>query len=174
MKPPLVAHEVTPSASNATDREWLGRILESLAAIPDRARGEPLEPEVMHALREAAVAIDRVRGMLQRPDADEVLAHWGALLSGHWSLLVAFERDGRRYLLARRNEHPTGGRRALSRREAQVTAHAALGRPYKSIAHDLGLAPSTVATHLAAALRKLGLSSRRELVRLLGNPGGNV
>jgi hypothetical protein len=49
-----------------------------------------------------------------------------------------------------------------------VAGFAALGHANKLIAWEMGLAPSTVAAHLATAQRKLGVSSRLELVGLVG------
>jgi DNA-binding CsgD family transcriptional regulator len=43
------------------------------------------------------------------------------------------------------------------------------------VGYTLGLAPSTVATHLSSAMAKLGLRSRREVIAVLGplaRPGG--
>jgi DNA-binding CsgD family transcriptional regulator len=45
-----------------------------------------------------------------------------------------------------------------------VAAFAQLGQSNKEIAYTLGLSPSSVATHLSGALRKLGLPSRAALV----------
>jgi DNA-binding CsgD family transcriptional regulator len=55
---------------------------------------------------------------------------------------------------------------ALTHRERQVLGLMARGDPYKIIAHDLGLSVSTVSTHLARALRKLGIGSRKHLLSL--------
>jgi DNA-binding NarL/FixJ family response regulator len=55
--------------------------------------------------------------------------------------------------------------RHLAARERIVVERAATGEPNKCIAHDLGVQASTVSTTLTAALRKLGLPSRRALVR---------
>ena len=81
---------------------------------------------------------------------------WTAFCDGHWSLIEHFERDGHRYFLAHRNEPKRAATRALSERERQVFAHAAMGRSNKFIAYSLGLAVSTVAAHLQRARRKLG------------------
>ncbi len=116
----------------------------------------------------AAMAVDRACEAMGRADGEEAIDAWGALLSGQWSLVHHFEQDGRRYLVARRSNAKTRHHPALSRRETQVAGHAALGHSNKFIAFQLGLALSTVATHLAKALRKLGVSSRRELVQLFG------
>jgi len=82
-----------------------------------------------------------------------------------WSLVDRFDSDGRRFLVARRNEPDVRDPRALSPRERQVAAFAALGHSNKLIAYTLGLSASTIATHLAAAMRKLAVRSRVELAR---------
>jgi DNA-binding NarL/FixJ family response regulator len=66
------------------------------------------------------------------------------------------------------SDHGVSLRRAstLSERERTIARLAACGKPNKLIAYELGLAQSTVATHLSAALRKLGLASRVEIIRL--------
>ncbi len=61
-----------------------------------------------------------------------------------------------------------GGRGAygdgLSRREAQVAQLAAIGRKNREIAEELCLSTRTVEVHVASALRKLGVDSRKALV----------
>ena len=73
---------------------------------------------------------------------------------------------------ARRRERATRedlGRRlaALSSRERDVAERVALGLISRQIAAELGISARTVETHLAGALRKLGLRNTPELVRLL-------
>lgn len=92
---------------------------------------------------------------------------WSALVSGRWSLIEHFESDGRRYLLARPNEICVVDPRALTERERTVAELASLGKSNELISYELGIASSTVANHLAAAARKLGVGSRTELVSLL-------
>ena len=89
-------------------------------------------------------------------------------MAGRWSLVDRFERDGRRFIVARSNEHALPDPRALTPRERAVVHLAALGKPNKLVAYELGLADSTVASHVANAMRKLGVSTRVELVELLG------
>jgi DNA-binding NarL/FixJ family response regulator len=88
---------------------------------------------------------------------------WNAVLAGRWSLVDRFDSDGRRFVVAYRNPPGVLDPRRLTPREEGVTALAAIGRSNKEIAGQLGVTQSTVATLLAAALSKLGLSSRTML-----------
>lgn len=118
-------------------------------------------------LRAAARGIDRARAQLRHEDPDGALDLWKGLVAGRWSLVDSFENDGRRYLIARRNEPDAPCPQALTRREAQVAAYAALGHGNKLIAYELGLSVSTVATHLASARRKLRARSRLDFAPLI-------
>jgi DNA-binding CsgD family transcriptional regulator len=89
-------------------------------------------------------------------------------VDGTWSLVDHVESDGRRWVLARRNAPGARDPKALSPRERDVLALAALGHSNKYVGYLLGLAPSTVAGHLAAAQRKLRLRSRSELIAMFG------
>jgi TolB-like protein/DNA-binding CsgD family transcriptional regulator len=60
----------------------------------------------------------------------------------------------------------------LSQREREVAAAYAEGESHKEIASRLFLAPSTVRTHLGSVYRKLGVSSKIELRRLLESQAG--
>lgn len=96
-------------------------------------------------------------------DASEV---WEGLMRGTWSVVDRHDHQGRRYIVAHRR--PPGALpdpRSLSPKEAQVVALAASGHADKWIAYELGIARSTVATHLQKALEKLSIGSRVELVR---------
>ncbi len=121
------------------------------------------------ALRDAARSADRARTKRGRADERDAIEAWGALVAGRWSLVDAFDRDGRRYVVARPNEPDPAVEleSALSRRELQVARAAALGHADKLIAYELGLAPSTVARLLARARAKLGARNRVELVARL-------
>lgn len=110
-------------------------------------------------LRRSAAALDRARGPLRRTDQDEALAVWKALVAGRWSLVDHVDTDGRRFVLARRNDPDAPDVRGLTLREQQVLGYVALGHANKTIAYELGLTTSTVAGHLAKARQKLGLKS---------------
>jgi DNA-binding CsgD family transcriptional regulator len=117
------------------------------------------------ALRAAAVAVERARGPLGRRDSDQALAMWRVMVMGEWTLVDHFERDGKRFLVARRNRPRPRAHRGLSARECEVVSLAALGYSNKLAAYALGLSPSTVVTHFRNACRKLGVRTRAEAVR---------
>jgi DNA-binding CsgD family transcriptional regulator len=116
------------------------------------------------ALSDAAAHLDRLRAAGRRRDPERALRAWRALIDARWSLVDHFERDGRRYVLAQRNEPDVGPVELLSGRERQVVALAALGHSNKMIGYELGIAVSTVGVLLTRACRRLGANSRRELV----------
>jgi DNA-binding NarL/FixJ family response regulator len=130
------------------------------------AVGSARSGDALASLREHAVAVDRARGRLRRTDVDEALGLWRGLAAGRWSLVEHFESDGRRYYLARENPPAVAGVLALTQRERCVAALAACGHSNKLIAYELGLSVGTVSTHLKAAMKKLGLARRANLVRL--------
>jgi DNA-binding CsgD family transcriptional regulator len=132
------------------------------------ATGRAREAASREALAGAVRAVERARGRLRRTSPDAAVESWRGLVEGRWSLVDQGESDGRRFILARRNEPGARDPKALLPRERDVLAYAALGHSNKHIAYALGLAPTTVATHLAAAIAKLGLRSRRELIAVLG------
>lgn len=138
-----------------------GRVLE--------ANGRASSPAAQAALRQAAIDVDRARSK-RGGRGDEALSLWSALVKGHWSLVERFEADGRRLFIAHRNDEGVADPRGLTRQEARVCAFAARGLSNKVIAYSLGLATTTVATHLANAQKKLCVDNRIDLVRTLG-PG---
>jgi len=115
------------------------------------------------ALRAAAVAIDRAKAVRRRSPSQAV-ALWRALVEARWSLVDQFDRDGRHFLVACRNDVKVLGLKSLSSRERQVASFCALGHSNKLIAYELGLSVSTVSTHLHRAMRKLGARSRLEFI----------
>jgi DNA-binding CsgD family transcriptional regulator len=117
------------------------------------------------ALRRAAKAIDGARSKA-RGDEDEALELWQGLVAGRWSLIDQFDTDGRRFLVARRNDPPVSDPRALSLRERQVLSYAAMGHSLKLTAYALGLSASAIAACRARGMRKLRLRTKADLVRL--------
>lgn len=116
-------------------------------------------------LSRAAKAMDRARGKLRRLDPEAATALWRTMVCGEWSLVDWYDHDGKRFLLAQENTIPNRSKHALTLREEQVVACAAMGHSNKLIAYDLGLSTGSVAVLLGRAARKLGVSGRVALVR---------
>ena len=144
-------------------------ILESSGAVA-HASNAAAPRSSRDALRAAVLAADRARGPLRRRAPDEAIEAWRGLVAGRWTLLDHFDRDGRRYLLAHRNDPDAPDPRALTLRERQVVGYVALGQSNKLIAYELGLSASTVGVLLKNAAAKLGARSRTEL-GMFGSPG---
>jgi DNA-binding CsgD family transcriptional regulator len=134
---------------------------------PQHATGPAQSKVSREALRAAAVTVTRACGPLRQDAPGEAVDAWRALVAGRWSLVDHFDHDGRRFLLARRDD-PQSRSRAdlLTLGERQVLGCACLGHSNKLIACELGLSPTTVSTHLARVAAKLGAESRAALVRL--------
>ncbi len=138
------------------------------AVLLPNGRVEHADTEAIEArapLGTAARAIDRARGKLRRLDPEAAAAMWRTLVRGEWSLVDWYDHDGKRFLLAQENRIPSRSRPALTLREEQVVACAAMGHSNKLIAYDLGISVGSVAVLLGRAARKLGVSGRVALVR---------
>jgi len=90
---------------------------------------------------------------------------WQQLLRAERVAVDLFESRSRRYLVTRRVPRAERAARALTRREREVVERVGAGESNKVIAIELCVAGSTVSTHIARALGKLGLSSRIDVVR---------
>jgi DNA-binding CsgD family transcriptional regulator len=132
---------------------------------------------VLHAKGDAIRAAERIalavrrseRARLRDVPDDEAVELWRALVDGRWSIVDIVERDGKRLVLARRN--PLRGKdvAALTREERDVAWLASMGHSNKYIAYELGLTLPTVIRRLTCALRKLGVPTRRDLIRFFSN-----
>jgi DNA-binding CsgD family transcriptional regulator len=129
------------------------------------AEGCAKDTDAREALRDAARRIDWARTRAGRSEPERALELWQGLVSGRWSLIDHFDADGRRYLLAIRNDPHLSEPRTLTLRERQVASLAGLGYPNKLIAYALGISLSSVATLLRRACSKLGLGGRGALVQ---------
>ena len=149
--------------ASASAAPWGADAVLSAAGRLDHCSGDEVH-QARERLRTAAVAIDRARGRLRRIEPDSALAEWEGLVDGRWSLVDKFDTDGKRFVLARRNEPRVTALERLTERERAVVAYAALGHSNKLIAYDLGIAHSTVRVLLARAAQRLGVRSREEVV----------
>lgn len=153
----ITPEELTLERRVASVLSPTGRLLyadPAVSALPIRTR-----------LADAVRQMDQARCSHRHTSPEEALALWQATIEGHYALLEAFERDGKRVILAVR-VYP--GPYALTPREALVVQHVARGYTNKKIGDLMGIATSTVATHLTSALKKLGYKRRTDLI-LKGN-----
>jgi DNA-binding NarL/FixJ family response regulator len=129
----------------------------------DHAIGAATPRNARDMLREAVIARERARRhqVRSRPSAIEL---WRGLVDGRWSLVDRFDRDGKRFIVACKNPIQVDDPRTLTAAERTVVRLATRGERNKLIAYRLGVAPSTVATLLASGMRKLGCTSRTDLV----------
>lgn len=97
----------------------------------------------------------------------ETVQTWHALWDGRWTLVDSFDRDGKRWLVARANNSTSASTASLQPRERDVVLGAAAGRSLKLMAYELGLPLGTVASTLSRGMRKLRVRTRAELARLL-------
>jgi DNA-binding NarL/FixJ family response regulator len=121
----------------------------------EHAVGPATSAPAREALALAARCIDRARGSLRRRDPSEAVEIWRGLVAGRWSLVDRFDSDGRRFLVAHKNDPSMRDPRGLTERERQVVGYADLGRSNKAIAYELGISPSTVGAILTNARAKL-------------------
>ncbi|MGZ3421542.1 MAG: response regulator transcription factor [Polyangiales bacterium] len=97
--------------------------------------------------------------------ADEALELWREITRGAWTLVDRFDDRGTRFVVACRTaEHEEKPWHKLTPREREILDGIAEGRSNRRIAEMLSVSISTVAGHLAAAKRKLGVTTRVELV----------
>lgn len=135
------------------------RLQHTLARIADARAPSPAGParEARDALRDALVTLHRAQSRQVTPTQSMEL--WRGIVSGRWSIIERFERDGCQYYLAHRNDPQLERDLALTEREQQVLALADLGHSNKLIAYSLRLTRSTVSTLLKRARTKLCQSS---------------
>ena len=127
-----------------------------------RRRGATLPVIVVTAFGEVHSAVRAMKGgaidVMEKPTRDQVLLD---------RVQQALELDRRtRATLASRAEAAARYAR-LSKRELEVIALIIAGKANKVIANELKLSPKTVEAHRAAIMRKLGVHSIAELVRIV-------
>jgi DNA-binding NarL/FixJ family response regulator len=110
----------------------------------------------------------RAHPLAESDPADEsgldLSAFWADLYDGVLSVLGAFATAKNSYVVATRA--PRYARKPLTLRERTIVGRVLSGEQQKSIASDLNLAGSTVATYYMHALRTLGMTGRLRTVPL--------
>ena len=122
---------------------------------------------VLKTLRGAARSVDQARGGLRREDPQKALEIWKSLTGGRWTMVDWFDTDGRRFVLAIPNSPELGDPRGLTDQESQVVNYLLLGDTSKLVAYRLGISSSRVSGLLKSAMRKLGVSTRAQLIEKL-------
>lgn len=135
------------------------------------ARGPAESGDARENLRRLVREIEHTRTRLGRQHADEALDQWEALISGRWSLVDRFDSDGRRYVVAVKNDPAQPDPRGLTVRERQIAEYVGLGRTSKEIAYTLGLSEAAITNCTARTQVKLGLGSRVELAAFFAPNG---
>lgn len=152
----------------ATRRRGFGLLL----AVPAGAKPGPRRWQTLRRLGDklgAAYAVrTRPRRTSQTGDGPAV---WRDLMNGKWAVVQSERTATTNSLVLVRAELEAGDEAwTMSPRERQILALALEGRSNKWIGWTLGIGTPTVAWHLARANRKLGLTSRSELLAFFGPP----
>lgn len=133
----------------------------------DRARSDTARAR----LHRAVLAVDRARTVAGRSEADTAMQEWEALVAGRWSLVDHFDTDGKRFVVAMRNDPAHPDPRGLSARERAVAEFIGLGHTSKQIGYRLGVSVSSVDNSIAQAMMKLGMGARTELAAFFSPAG---
>ena len=157
---PCTTPGMTRSTAKQASPEARSEALRVVQTAPPAARTLPAK----ELLRRAARQLDRSPYILRHGDADRAIHLWEGLVRGRWTLVDWFDADGRRFIIAKLNPLRDGVPRGLTARERQVALSAALGESSKSTGYQLGISPSRVSALLKAAMRKLGVRSKAQLV----------
>lgn len=120
----------------------------------------------MGALLQSAVRSRHLARGLRKEECLRALQLWRALVAGRWSLVDHVDRDGKRFVLARRNAANVREPSDLTPNERLVALYAASGHTNALIAYELGLSPATTSGLLRSAMRKLRVKSAAELAQL--------
>jgi DNA-binding NarL/FixJ family response regulator len=135
------------------------------------ASGHTEAPDVRARLREAVRHMDHARTRQGRQHSEASLSAWPALIEGRWSMVDRFEADGRRFIVALRNDPAHPDPRGLTQRERQVADSLGRGQNIQATAYALGLSASAITKAADQAQHKLGLASRVDLAAFF-SPNG--
>jgi DNA-binding NarL/FixJ family response regulator len=135
----------------------------------EHARGKAKSDDSRAVLRAAARACMRAKSRGRDIDDAAALREWKALFAGRWSVIDHFDNDGKMFVIACRNEPDMPQSKGLTPREMLVADLAAQGYSNKEIHYELGWPLSTIASCLASAILKLGVTSRTALVQVLSS-----
>lgn len=152
------------------DADGVEAVLDAGGKVHD-ARASAVSPSAREQLREAVRRIDKARTAQGRSDPDSAMESWTGLVDGRWSLVDRFDTDGRRFIVAVKNDPAHPDPRGLTMGEREVCEFVGMGRSTKQIGYILGVSLSAVTNMTARAQAKLGLSSRAELAAFFAPAG---
>jgi DNA-binding CsgD family transcriptional regulator len=152
------------------DADPVEAVLDSSGNLHD-ARARATEADARENLREAVRRIERARTLAGRDEADAALDNWHGLVDGRWSLVDRFDTDGKRFVVAVKNDPAHPDPRGLTPGERQVAEYVGMGRSTKEIAYILGVSDAAVTNSTARVEEKLGLSSRAEIASFFAQNG---
>jgi DNA-binding CsgD family transcriptional regulator len=143
-------------------------VVQAMAAHEEKLLDEASFSNPKRALREAVRELERER--TSRNDADPASGHWNGLATARWTLVDQIDALGTKYVLARQNAPESTALALLTPTEYRVVKYAAQGRSTKEVAYMLGIKDATVRVLLMRAVRRCGVRSRHELLKLSGRP----
>ncbi|MBO0683389.1 MAG: AAA family ATPase [Candidatus Dormibacteraeota bacterium] len=148
-------------------RERMELVADNLDSVLYRALASPERPESVETLGRLGWRLHRARALARRDDAASVAraAREFEEMKARWRHRLALSRLASLGGPGRRAAAGLGHSQDLSRRERDVAALAAQGLTAREIGERLFISYRTVQTHLEHAYLKLGLESKRELVR---------
>lgn len=173
---PVVVHRGVRGVVYGATRDAVPIGDRTIAALVDAARELGQDIAVWDRIRESAAAAEHPAPIERHPD--ESSRRWEDVREAFAELRVlsrtvrdpaARERIDAvcdTLIAAAAAEPPKSSVTALSAREVDVLACAAMGQTSGEIAVDLGLRPETVKSYLKSAMRKLNAHSRLEAVTL--------
>jgi DNA-binding CsgD family transcriptional regulator len=164
-----VAPHLSAAARLRFEQGPLSRLESAHAIFSQKGRLEHLGPDAgPDGERALPGAVERrLAASSTRDDPERALELWGALIAGRWSIVDHVDRDGKRFILAKKNTPDVPNPAALTPAERLVLLYAAWGHSNTLISYETGFSASTVSTRLRGALRKLRVKSRAELGLLL-------
>jgi DNA-binding CsgD family transcriptional regulator len=159
------AHRLRRRQGSLDPLSWAEAIFSTKGKLEHSAvAGSP--PAALQGAVEKRLIGQRVRA----EEPERALELWRALVAGQWTVVDHVDHDGKRFLLAQRNDVTLLRPTALDRNERMVALYASWGHSGKLMAYELGLSEAAVSSLLASVLKKLRLRSRADLVGLFGTP----
>jgi DNA-binding CsgD family transcriptional regulator len=129
------------------------------------AGGEAALAGARRNLRNAVSDIEHARTS-SRDDPEKALSLWKGLVSARWTLIDQFDAQGTKYIVAKENVPASAALAKLTPTENCVVKYAAQGYSTKEIAYALGIKDTTVRVLITRAVRRCGVRSRHELLKL--------